>query len=127
MSQQASVTLNTVAYSPAGVENNVATWINRASSFYKGFKTLTQKFLDPSSGGTQTKMTFSLDIPVVATADGANYRAGDLLRVNSAVVSVWVNGNSTSAERTDLQLSLKDLMSSAMFTSAVINLDPAFG
>jgi len=127
MSQQAAVTLNTVAYSPAGVENNVATWINRAASFYKGFKTLTQKFLDPSNGGTQTKMTFSLDIPVVATVDGANYRAGDLLRVNSAVVSIWVNGNSTSAERTDLQLSLKDLVDTTMFKNAVINLDPAFG
>jgi len=127
MSQQASVTLNTVVYAPAGVNSGIATWINRASSYYKGYKTLTQTFKDPSNGGVQTKIGFNLTIPVVATADTDLNHAGDLLRSASFQGSFWCNSGSTAAERTDLRLSVKDLLLSQLAIDAIDNLNPAFG
>jgi len=124
MSQQAAVTLNTVVYSPAGLRNGVATWISRAAGIVAGFSKLTQQYRDPTTG-TQTKIDFNLSIPVLATADSTCACEGELVRTNSATVSVWVAGTSTLAERTDLYLRLKDLVGSSMFISAVEDLDPA--
>lgn len=124
MGQQASVTLNTVVYSPAGLFAGVAKWINRSGGILAGFSTLTQKFKDPTTG-TQTKIDFNISIPVLATADSACGCAGELIRTNSAVVSFWVASTSTLAERTDLYLRVKDLVATALVSGAVENLDPA--
>jgi hypothetical protein len=124
MSQQANVTLNTVVYSPAGLLNGIAKWINRSGGILAGFSVLTQKYKDPTTG-TQTKIDFNLSIPVLATADSTCGCEGDLIRTNSANVSFWVASSSTLAERTDLYLRVKDLVASAVVVSAVENLDPA--
>lgn len=124
MSQQASVTLNTVVYSPAGLKNGVASWISRVGGVLAGFSKLTQSYKDPTTG-TQTKIDFNLSIPVLATADSTCACVGDVIRTNSAVLSFWVAGTSTLAERTDLYLRVKDLVASGMLIAAVENLDPA--
>lgn len=124
MGQQASVTLNTVVYSPAGLKSGIATWISRVGGVLAGFSKLTQSYKDPTTG-TQTKIDFNLSIPVLATADSTCGCEGDLIRTNSAVISFWVAGTSTLAERTDLYLRVKDLVASSMLISAVENLDPA--
>jgi hypothetical protein len=127
MSQQASVTLNTVIYTPAGVNSGVATWINRTSSYVNGYKTLTQRYKDPSNGATQTKIDFALSIPVVATAETAQYYQGELIRVNSVQMSFWTNTGSPAAEKTDLRLSAKDLLLAQVAIDAIDNSNPAFG
>lgn len=124
MSQQAAVTLNTVVYSPAGLRNGVATWINRAGGIVAGFSKFTQLFRDPTTG-TQTKIDFQIDVPVLVTADSACGCVGDLLRTNTAKVSFWVASTSTLAERMDLYLRVKDLIANAVTSDAVENLDPA--
>lgn len=126
MSQQADVTLNSVVYSKAGVNGGVASWINRAAGVISGFSTLRQIFKSPTSG-VQTKIDFNLSVPVVAAEDTPCVCAGTLLRTNSVTVSVWVASSSTLAERTDLYLRLKDLVSTSMFIDAVENLDPVVG
>lgn len=126
MSQQADVTLNTIVYSKAGVNGGVASWINRAAGVIAGFTVLKQFFKSPVSG-TQTKIDFNLSVPVVATADSGCHCAGDLLRTNSVTVSVWVAATSTTDERTDLYLRLKDLVATPMFQAAVKDLDPVVG
>lgn len=124
MSQQASVTLNTVVYSPAGVTGGVAMWMSRVGGILAGFSKLTQRYKEPTTG-TQTKIDFQISVPVLADADSTCTCAGDLLRTNSATVSFWVAGTSTLAERTDLYLRVKDLVASAIVSGAVENLDPA--
>lgn len=126
MGQQASVTLNTVVYTAAGVKAGVANWISRAGGILAGFSLLKQQFREPVSG-TQTKIDFNLSVPVLATTDSACGCAGTLMRTNSVTISVWVAGTSTLAERTDLYLRLKDLVATSMFSDAVENLDPAVG
>lgn len=124
MSQQASVTLNTVVYNPSGLRNGVAKWINRASGIVAGFSWFTQSYKDPTTG-TQTKIDFELSIPVLVDADSACGCVGDLLRTSSVRCSVWVASTSTLAERTDLYLRFKDLVANDVFKNAIENLDPA--
>jgi len=126
MSQQAAVTLNTVVYSPAGSNNGLARWVNRALGVVGGFKVRTQAFKSPTTG-TQTKIDFNLSIPVVADESSACVCAGDVIRTNSAVISVWVASTSTADERTDLYLQVKDLVASTVFQDAVKDLNPAYG
>lgn len=124
MGQQASVTLNTVAYAPAGLLQGVAKWVSRAGGILAGFSVLTQRYREPTTG-VQTKIDFNISIPVLATADSTCGCEGDVLRTNTATVSFWVAGSSTLAERTDLYLRVKDLVATSLVSSAVENLDPA--
>jgi len=124
MGQQAAVTLNSVVYSPAGLLAGVARWINRTGGVLAGFSKLTQSYKDPTTG-TQTKIDFQIDVPVLATADSTCGCEGDLIRTNTFKMSFWVAGSSTLAERTDLYLRAKDLMATALVSGSVENLDPA--
>lgn len=127
MSQQASITLNSVVYVPAGVNNGIATWMNRTAGVIGGFSPLTEKFSTPTAASTQTKVEFRLSIPVVATADDSCACIGDVLRTSSASISFWLNQNSTLAERTDLYNRMVALMADAVVSNGVKNLDPAYG
>lgn len=126
MAQQANVTFNTVVYSPGGMLDGLAVWTNRTSGFGSGFSNFTEKFVQPSKG-TQVKMTFSLDVPIVAAADTGYVAAGTLLRRSTIQLSCWVASDSTAAERTDLYNRLKDLVLSAPVSNGVQNLDPTWG
>jgi len=125
MADQAAVTLNTVVYSPAGVKSGVALWLSRVGGIVAGFSKLSQIYKDPTTG-TQTKIDFQIDVPVLATADSACACEGSLLRTNSVKLSFWVASTSTLAERTDLYLRAKDLVANALVSGSVENLDPAY-
>ena len=100
--------------------------MNREAGVAAGFSRLSESYKDPVTW-TQTKITYNLAIPVVATADSDCSCTGTLLRTSSVTVSFWINQGSTLAERTDLYLRLKDLIASAIVSGAVENLDPSFG
>lgn len=126
MSQQAAVTLNTVVYDPAGANKGILKWVNRVGGLLNSFSHLTQGFLTNSGAAKRTKVSFRLDIPVVATVDSSCSCAGSVLRTSSFQIEYWIDPNATAAERTDLRLRAKDLAASALVTSAVDNLDPAY-
>lgn len=126
MAEQANVTLNSVVYSPAGANGSSAKWVNRSAGVGAGFSTLLEKYQDPTSKGTVTRIEFDLDLPVVATSDDACACIGDLLRKSTVHISVWVPQNSTSAERADLLARIQSLVSAAPFTNAVGSLDPTY-
>lgn len=127
MGQQASITLNSVVYSPAGVNKGIATWMNRSAGVQGGFSPLTQKFSSATSATTQTKVEFRLVVPVVATTDDQCSCAGDVLRSNSAALSFWLSPKDTLAERTDLLNRIKALILDPVVSDAILNLDPAYG
>lgn len=126
MAQQAAVTLNTVVYSPGGMLDGLAVWTNRSAGFGNGFSNFTEKFVQPSTG-KQVKMTFNLDVPIVAAADTGFVAAGSLLRKCTVQLSCWMASDSTAAERTDVYNRLKDLVLSAPVSNGVQNLDPTWG
>lgn len=126
MAQQANITLNTVVYAPAGTNNGISSWANRSGGTGNSFSYVTEKFVTPTDG-TVNRITFTLNVPVVQAVDSDCACAGTLLRTSTVQVSVWVPSTSTSAERTDLYLRIKDLIASAPFLGAVENLDPSYG
>jgi hypothetical protein len=126
MAQQANVTLNTIVYAPGGTQNGTSVWTNRSGGFGASFSNLKEDFVQPTKGDV-VRMKFSLDVPVVATVDGACTCAGGLLRTSTIQLSVWVPQSSTAAERTDLYNRLKDLVLSAPVSNGVQNLDPTWG
>lgn len=126
MGQQAAVTLNTVVYSPAGSSNGTARWVNRSAGVSSGFSVLTENVKDPVTG-SQVKISFGLDVPVVATTDDACACTGQQLRSATVNISVWEATTSTATERADIWQRIVDLVNSTPFSDAVKNLDPAFG
>ena len=126
MAQQAAVTLNTVVYSPSGSENGIVKWFNRVGGVLNSFSALTQRFVTGAGGQKLTKVTYRLEVPVVATTDTDCSCAGTLLRTSSCQVDFWLAADSTVAERTDLYLRIKDLIATSTVSNAVENLDPAY-
>lgn len=126
MGQQATVTLNSVAYAPAGSDNGTAKWVDRSGGFGASFSNLTEKFTAPSTGGVN-RIVFGLTIPVVQMADSQCACAGSLIRSSTVQVSVWVPDGSTAAERADLLARIQGLVAATPFTNAVNGLEPTYG
>lgn len=126
MSQQASVTLNSVVYDPAGASNGILKWVNRTGGILNSFSALTQSYTDQSGARKLTKASFRVEIPVVAATDSECACAGTVLRTSSFQIEYWIDPNATTAERLDLWTRAKDLAAAAVTGSAVKDLDPAY-
>lgn len=127
MSQQAVVTLNSVTYNPAGTNSGLSSWMDRSGGVSASFSPLTEKFVSNSGPSNLTKVTFRLEVPVVAESDTQCSCAGSLLRTSTCQISFWIPAGSTLAERTDLYLRVKDLISASVVSDAVEDLNPAYG
>lgn len=127
MGQQASFTLNTVVYNPDGSQNGVVRWMDRSGGVSSSFSALTQVYSSNSGARKWNRFTFRLDVPVVATASDACACAGALIRDSQFQIDLRLDPNSTVAERTDIGLRLKDLVSSTAFQDAIKNGDPFYG
>lgn len=129
MSQQAAVTLNTVVYDPAGQDSTskLVLWFNRAGGVLNSFSRLTQRFRQGVGVAKASEISFRIEVPVVATSDTTCSCAGSLLRTNSCTVTFTCGDGSTTAERTDLYLRVKDLIATSLVSNGVENLDPAYG
>ena len=126
MSQQASFTLNTVVYDPAGAPNGRPLWVNRTGGILNSFSEVTQDYREAVGGLKLTTASVKLKVPVVATTDTSCTCAGNVLRLGQAEVIVKLAPDSTLAERTDLYLRLKDLVNSSYFIGMIENLNPAY-
>lgn len=126
MSQQASVTLNSIVYDPAGADKGILKWVNRVGGILNSFSNLTQGFITNSGVRKMTKVTYRVEVPIVAATDTTCGCAGSLLRTSSAQIDFWVDPNATAAERADLVARVKDLAASALVSSGVGSLDPAY-
>lgn len=128
MSQQAAVTLNTVVYDPAGQDSasKLVLWFNRAGGILNSFSRLTQRFRQGIGAAKASEISFRLEVPVVATSDTTCSCAGALLRTGYAQVTFTFAESSTTAERTDLYLRLKDLVATDLVKNGVEGPDPAY-
>jgi hypothetical protein len=124
MAAQANLTLNTVVYVPGGILNALATWINRASGLAGSFSRVTQKVVAPAGNSKVYNVVHTLEIPIVQATDSACACAGTVLRTEKVSISYLTALTSTTADRTDTYLRLKDLVASAPFLDAMENLNP---
>lgn len=123
MAAQANLTLNTVSYVPTGVVAGLAGWINRGSGVPGAFSRASISVNDPGPSGKVYRVTAKLALPTVAATDTDCACAGDVLRTDNVTVEFLLPVSSTTAERTDFYLRLKDLVASAPFVDAVENLN----
>lgn len=126
MSQQADVTLNTVVYSSSGQQNGVVLWFSRAGGVLNSFSKLAQRYAQAVGGLKLTKISYKVEVPVVATADTTCSCTGAVLRTSMATIEFSLAPDATLAERTDLYLRVKDLVASTVLQGAVKDLNPAY-
>lgn len=126
MSQQAAVTLNGVVYNPAGAEKGIVFWYDRSGGVAGSFSPLTQGYSANVGAAKRTKVSFRVELPTVATVDSAYAKAGQVIRNSSFQGEFWLDPTATEAERADIRARAKDLIDSALVTSAIEDLDPAY-
>ena len=126
MGAQTALTLNTKTYSPGGMRNNAAIWVERSGGVANSFSTLTQSSKDPGAGPVG-RLTSKLVIPIVATVDSTCSCTGATLRSTTINLEVLLPAGGSTAERTDAYLRLKDYIASDAFKLAMQNLDPVYG
>lgn len=126
MSQQASITLNAVVYDPAGAPKGKPVWVNRTGGVLNSFSDVTQTFVSNVGGKKLTKASFVLEVPIVATTDSTCSCSGTLLRMSRVYIEFSMDPGATAAERTDLYLRAKDLISTSLVQGTIEDLDPAY-
>lgn len=116
-----SLTLNTVVFPFIGfLQGSIATYRNVGSGTANGFKDATAK-VEPKNANGDIKVRWKLKLPtVVSEADCAC--PGGIVRENFADIVVTVSTSALAAERTNMALSLKDLVASSEFQASITNL-----
>lgn len=118
-----SITLNTVVYTFNGFLNRISQYFNAATGVPNGFRRLSASVDEPSKEGKSYKVRWKLKLPAVI--DGESCACPDgLVQDNFADIVITVSRASTTAQRTDIALQVKDLCASTAFQSSVINLLP---
>lgn len=117
-----SLTLNTKVYPFTGfIMGRIAQYLNAGAGSANGFKTATAVVDAVADAKGQIKVRWKLKLPTVVS-DAACDCPGGVVRENFADIVVTVNRAALAAERSDLALSLKDLVASAEFQQSITNL-----
>lgn len=117
----ANISLNTKTYTGNGIQNGIATYVERSGGVASSFSPLTGS-VRLGSGETPSRIAWKLVYPVVATDDSECGCAGTVLRSSTIDISVRVSPTATSAELTDLSIRLKDLAADATFMASIASL-----
>lgn len=115
----ANITLNTKVYTGQGVVNALATWLNTATGVFASFAFVKARVNPSDPKFVRIKWTGNL--PTVATADSACACVGEVLYFSDFEITVRCARSSSTAERTDLALRMKDLVATTEFQSSIIN------
>lgn len=116
-----SLTLNTKIFSFTGyIQGAIARYLNAGSGTANGFKTATAKVEEPNREGL-IKVRWKLKLPVVVSEASCECPGGNV-RDNFADIVVSISSSALAAERTDIGLSLKDLVASPEFQASITNL-----
>ena len=114
-----NITLNTKVYVGQGVVNALATWLYSASGVFSGFDWVKARVNASDPKFIRVKWTGSK--PVVATSDSSCACNGEVLRFSDFDITIRCGRTSTTAERTDLALAIKDLTATTEFQDSIIN------
>lgn len=115
----ANVVLNTKTYAYSSDQAGIITWLDKSGGIPTGFQKLTAKITDSQTVDTPIRISWQLYKPVVAAVDSACTCTGEVLRTSSCRILIEESANGTSAERTDLGLSIKDLAADTQFQAMV--------
>ncbi len=127
MAVQGNLTLNTKVYTPRGKQGDVASWALVGDATFGGAtSTVTESVRLPTKTVSENRIQFRLEAPKAAAADSACACTGEVLGTGLCVIDVKVPPNFTPAERGDFCLRIQALVATAVFSSAVSNLEPSW-
>lgn len=116
-----SLTLNTKVYPFTGfVQGAIARYLNAGGGTASSFRTATAKVEAENSNG-DIKVRWKLRLPTVVS-EATCACPGGVVRENFADFVITMSSSALAAERTDLALSLKDLVASPEFQASITNL-----
>ena len=116
-----SLTLNTKVYPFTGwIQGAIARFMNSDAGAANGFRVATGK-VDTPTTGTDYKVRWKLQLPTVVSEADCGCPGG-IVRKNFADIVVTVSSSALAAERSDLALSLKDLVASPEFQASITKL-----
>ncbi len=118
----ANVVLNTKTYAYSKDVQGIITWLEKSGGIPTGFRSLSLSLQDSADAGKTVREQWVLKIPVVAAVDSACTCTGEVLRTATGRIQLELSPQSSTAERTDFALSMKDLAANAQFQSAIIDL-----
>jgi hypothetical protein len=121
-----SITLNTKVYNGNGVIAGVSSYTERTAGVAAGFSPVTAT-VSVGDGTAKSRIRWKLHLPVVATEASACACPGQAIRSSDGDINVRLDPGSTTAERTDFALRLKDLVASPEFQASIINLQQPAG
>lgn len=110
----ANVTLNTKTYGFSSDQNGLVTMLETSGGIPTGFSPFSFRLDAPKSGGQVYRASWNLALPVVATVDSDCTCVGQELRRYAFRSEALIPVTSTTAERTDFGLRIKDVFALAM-------------
>lgn len=113
-----AIVLNTKTYNWSGWVNGVSSWIERSLGLAALFSSVTASLRIDSMAREQWKLTVPFP-PVPAEGCCATET---VLGFAEATINIRMSPSLTTANRTDFRERLEDLIQSAEFTAAVVNL-----
>jgi len=121
------ITLNTKVYDNVGFNSNGQfVYSEKSGGTPTSFGYLTAK-VNAGTGKADSTSKWNLSLPIVATVDGPNHSAGDVIRTYYVQIHVTEPPGSTSAERTDIRLRIKSLVDTAQFIGSVVDVSQPSG
>lgn len=109
----ATIVINSKTYTPVSFQNGVLTYEETSGGIPTGFSQLTAQLRRPDREGGAYRLDLRLTVPVVAAEDTDCVCAGGLLRKEIHRSLTEIPNNGTTAERTDVQVRIKDLYANA--------------
>lgn len=121
--------LDSKTYAFAGVLGNYSRWAYRALglaqlfSWVQGSVTINA---DTAAKKQPSTVKFRLMVPYAVAEDSACGCEGDVLGTITGYIDLTVSNSLDTAARTDFHARLVDLVSSAEFTAAIVNLEQPY-
>lgn len=120
---QAVMTLDGVAFNPAGVAGDVARWVDRSAGVATGWKNLDNSVVRTNNKERNFRVTWNIKAPVIATEGSECVCVGDTLRTDVVSVIGTFHPTSTLAERQNALDRLVALVATTAFQTSFLNLE----
>lgn len=117
MASQSNLTLATRVFTPAGVQNGLATWRYVEDAVFKSTSKVTQSVRGPSKDGVY-RIEFKLDTPRALDVDSACGCAGTVVDKAMTRIETIYPASWTKAQRQEHADRIQSLVAGAVFTAS---------
>lgn len=113
-----NLTLNTLTYVGNGIQNGIASWINRTAGLFAGFKTVSVQ----QSANDKIRIGWKVALPQLVAADSPCGCAGQVKYIDHADITIRIDRKTSAAERAAILATVRDLVASTQFGESITDL-----